>query len=57
MNTVVFVLMMATGHTWIPTIEFNSEEKCKQAARAFYVELDERTVGSPATPWCMRIEK
>jgi hypothetical protein len=59
MNTVViWVLMSWTGHADIPTIEFNSKEKCEKAADIIYRQLDERTSwGHARKMWCARIEK
>jgi len=60
MNTIVFVLIVlnSNGHftnTAIPTMEFNTLEKCEQAIRAF--ETDAKGKKGYIDMRCVRIEK
>jgi len=60
MNTIVFVLIVlnSNGHftnTVIPTMEFNTFEKCEQAIRAF--ETDAKGKKGYVDMRCVRIEK
>ena len=60
MNTIVFVLIVLNnnGHftnTVIPTMEFNTVQKCEQAIRAFEDDLKGKT--GYANMRCVRIEK
>ena len=60
MNTVVWVLISLVNsghltHSIVPTMEFNTREKCEAAITVFVNESDSRT-GS-AMMRCVRIEK
>jgi hypothetical protein len=51
---------MAFSHSanWIPTIEFQTQEKCEAAAAAIVKQADAHTNwGNIKTPWCAKIEK
>ena len=60
MNTIVFVLIVlnSNGHfnnTVIPTMEFNTLDKCEQAIRVF--EADTKDRKGYVNMRCVRIEK
>ena len=60
MNTIVFVLIVlnSNGHftnTVIPTMEFNTLEKCEQAIRAFAADIKGQK--GYIDMRCVRIEK
>lgn len=60
MNTVVWVLISLVNsghfvHSIVPTMEFNTREKCESAITAFEKESDNQT--GRARMRCVRIEK
>lgn len=58
MNTVVWILMIFSGHNWTPVIEFSTEQKCIAGGAKIDQERAERAVlGWVAKSWCMSIEK
>lgn len=57
-NTLIFVLMVSThGFSWVPTIEFNTSQKCEAAAISYEAEANKHENGSPRRPWCWKVEK
>lgn len=58
MNTVVWVLVMFSGHTWTPVMEFSTEQKCiAGAAKIDQVRNDKALIGTVSKSWCISIEK
>ena len=59
MSTIVFVMMVyAHGGNWLPTLEFNTMEKCQVAAKVIKERIDKELVlGRIILPVCVRIEK
>ena len=60
MNTVVWVLISLVNsghlvHSVVPTMEFNTREKCEAAVTVFVNETDNQT--GRARMRCVRIEK
>ena len=60
MNTIVWVMLVyGYGATWIPTLEFTTEQKCIAAAVVVKtkIDVDGGTFISSPMPKCVRIEK
>ena len=59
MNTVVWIMVMyGYGINIVTGPEFNTQEKCEQAATVITEAANNRlTIGSIRKPFCVRIEK
>lgn len=59
MNTIVWVMMAYAGNSYIPTLEFTTQEKCETATVVIKEKYNNRgwSEGNMRTPWCVRIEK
>lgn len=56
---IIWVMMVYSGHTYVPALEFTTQAKCEAAAVVIKEKYDGRGpfVGKMHTPWCVRIEK
>ena len=59
MNTIVFVLMVYSHNNFIiPTMEFNSLEKCEKAGLTYKAATNfNPTWSSSRSPFCTKFEK
>lgn len=56
---IIWVMMVYSGHAYVPTLEFTTQAKCEAAAVGIKEKYDGRGLfgGNMRSPWCVRIEK
>jgi hypothetical protein len=60
MNTVVWVMMTFTSHSWVvPSLEFNSQEQCEAAIVAIQQQIKDRSWRRQGhlQGFCVKVEK